>query len=347
MADSEKGLAPYLDRLRELPFVRDVSIADLPQKGDRHPSAILKIAAPRRLFTFALEVKRTFLDRALTNALIATQVARRKQDLPLFLIARYVPRSTGERLAEAGVNFVDRAGNVHLRLGDHYQASVLGRREPVVETISRRPGPALVQFYFLLLAEPEAVAWPVRSIADEAGIGKTAAATALQRLVSLRVLAADQKGHYRLVDRRRLLDDFLRGYTDVLRPHLEIGRFRSSQRESDAFLRHFAATTGKANANWAITGASAAYAIDRFFRTDDVPVFIEDFTPVMQRALRLLPDRQGPITLFRPFGRRWQWKAVEGTFVAHPLLIYAELLRSDEPRALEAAAQIRERFIAS
>jgi hypothetical protein len=66
---------------------------------------------------------------------------------------------------------------------------------------------------------------------------------------------------------------------------------------------------------------------------------------VMQRALRLVPDRQGPITLFRPFGRRWQWKAVESVLVAHPLLIYAELLQSDEPRALEAAEQIRERFL--
>jgi hypothetical protein len=334
-----------LDQLRELPFVREVSVVDPPAARRGRSSSGLKVVAPGRTYTFDLEVKRTFLDRALTNAVIAAQTARQEQDLPVFLIARYIPRSTGERLVAAGVNFVDRAGNVNLRLGEQFQASVLGRREPAIETTSHRTGPALVQLFFMSLAEPEAAAWPVRKIADEAGIGKTAAALGLQRLVSLGVLAADRTGHHRLVDRPRLLDDFLGGYAGVLRPHLEIGRFRSPVREPDAFLRGFAETAATANANWAAAGASAAYLLDRFFRTDDVTVFVENFTPVMQRALRLVPDRQGPIALFRSFGRRWQWKVVEGTMVADSLLIYAELLYSEEPRALEAADRIRERFL--
>src|SRR5690349_4224399 len=118
IARDQAGLGPYLDRLGELPFVRDVSIVDLPVTPDGDPSAMLKIVAPGRTFTFALTVKRTFLDRALTNAVIAAQTARRGEDPPVLLIARYIPRATGERLAEAGVNFVDRAGNIHLRLGE-------------------------------------------------------------------------------------------------------------------------------------------------------------------------------------------------------------------------------------
>jgi hypothetical protein len=263
------------------------------------------------------------------------------------LVARYIPRPTGERLADAGVNFVDRLGNMHLALGKDHHVLRLGRREPAVEATGRRPGPALVQLYFVLLAEPDAPAWPVRRLADEAGIGKTAAATGLQRLVRLGVLVEDRKQGYRVADRTRLVDAFLQGYVNVLRPHLEIGRFRAAERDQDAFLHQFAGTAGKMHAQWAVTGAPAAYALDRFYRGDDVPLLVDGFTPALQRTLRLVPDREGPITLLRSFGQRWGWKTIDDIPVAHPWLVYAELLHRGEPLALEAADHVREKFLAS
>jgi len=340
------AMAPYLERLRDLPFVRAVALAT-PQGQDQvHPEAVLKLRTPRRTFRFALDLRRTYLDRALTNAVMAQHGALlRRHGLPLLLMARYIPRLTGERLAEAGVNFVDRPGNIHLRLGDDHHVLLLGRREPTIETTARRPGPALIQLHFVLLAEPAAGAWPVRRLAVEAGIGKTAAAAGLQRLRRLGVLTQDRTRAYRLVDRPRLTDDFVRGYADVLRPHLQIGRFQAPPQDQKAFLDRFAETAGQMRAKWAVTGAPAAYLLDRFYREADVPAFVEGYTQTLQRALRLVPDRQGPITLFRPFGRCWVGQLIAGVPVAHPWLVYAELLHRGEPRALEAAEHIRERFL--
>lgn len=342
------ALTAYLDRLRELPFVRDVAVTASPPQKTVRPDAVVKVRTPRRTFGFALEIKRTFLDRALTNAIIAEHGALlRKLGLPLLLMARYIPRPTGERLAEAGVNFVDVPGNIHLRLGQDHHVLVLGRREVAAETTARRPAPALIQLFFLLLAEPSAAGWPVRRLADEAGIGKTAAATGVQRLAHAGVLAPGREGTYRIADPRRLTDDFLRGYADVLRPHLEVGRYRGPEREPEKFLEQLADTANNMQVKWALTGTPAAYALDRFYRGDDVPVFIEGFTPRLQRVLRLVADRAGRITVLRPFGRRWAWEAATDVPVVHPWLVYAELLHLGEPRALEAAEHIRERFLAT
>jgi hypothetical protein len=98
---------------------------------------------------------------------------------------------------------------------------------------------------------------------------------------------------------------------------------------------------------WAVTGAPAAYALDRFYRGDSVPLLVGGFTPALQRALRLVPDREGPIALIRPFGQRWGWKTIDDVPVAHPWLVYAELLHSGEPRALEAADHVRAKFLAA
>lgn len=336
-------LAPYLDHLRSLPFVREVEVRPA-DAGDRAGGDELALRTARRTVLFDVRVKQTFLDHALTNVLMAEHQAAHERR-PMLLFARYVPQQTGERLADAGVNFVDRLGNMHLALGNDHHVLRLGRREPKPAVTARRPGPALVQLYFVLLTEPAAATWPVRRIADEAGIGKTAAATGLQRLVHLGVLAEDHDQRYRLVDRTRLIDAFLQGYTNVLRPYLEVGRFRAAERDQEAFLAQLASTASEMHMTWAVTGAPAAYTLDRFYRGDEVPLFVHGFTPAVQRALRLLPDRDGPITLLEAFGRRWAWKTLGERPLAHPWLVYAELLYRDEPRSLEAAEHIRVQFL--
>ncbi len=338
---NERDLAPYVDHLRELPFVRDVQLTAGPPH--RQPDALMKLRTPRRTFTLALEVKRTFLDRALTNAIIAGHLGLiENRDVPRLLAARYIPRPTGERLAEAGVNFVDRLGNIHLKLGDEYHVLVLGRREPAPEAAARRLGPALIQLFFVLLAEPTAAEWPVRKLANAAGIGKTAAATGRQRLIRTGVLARGRHATYRVIDRTRLADDFLTGYAQVLRPHLVVGRFRAPQREPEPFLKNVAVTAQQMAVNWAVTGGPAAHALDRFYQGGDVPLLVAPFTPALQRALRLINDREGPVTVLRGFGQHWAWRAVGDIIVAHPWLIYAELLHDGRPRALEAAALFRD-----
>jgi hypothetical protein len=344
--EGPRDLDPYLDRLRDLPFVRHVQLAMPPVRGPARSEALVKLRTRRRTFTLVVRTKRTYLDRTLANALIAEHAAlARTERLPLLLLARYIPRPTGERLANAGVNFVDRVGNIHLALGDEHQVLLLGRREPRVEPTARRPGPALVQLYFVLLADAAAAAWPVRTLAKAAGVGKTAAATGLQRLVRLGVLARTQNRAYRVVDRAQLVDDFIRGYEQVLRAHLVVGRFRAPDLNPDRFLDHVASAATQVQANWAVTGGQAAHALDRFYRGEDLPLFIEPFTQALQRTLRLVPDRQGPVTLFRPFGERWAWRIVNNTPVAHPWLVYAELLYHGEPRALEVAEHVREEHL--
>jgi hypothetical protein len=63
------------------------------------------------------------------------------------------------------------------------------------------------------------------------------------------------------------------------------------------------------------------------------------------RELRLVPDREGPIVLLRAFSRSCAWRQVGDIWVAHPWLVYAELLHHGEPRALEAADLLREEYL--
>lgn len=342
----EGNLGRYLEPIRALPFVTALDWTVAPRgTGDREIDAEIKITTPRRKFKLVAEFKRTYMDRATLNALIAQQAhVRQKLKLPLLLIARYIPTLMGERLAEAGINFVDGVGNLHVNLGGDYYVFAVGRKEIKPKVAERRTTAAMVQAAFAFLTDANAVHWPVRKLAEVAGIGKTAAAEARQRLTETGVLHATRTG-LQIADRKALEEDFLGGYERVLRPELLMGRFRPLERDPNTLVAKFEQWAGQNEVPWAVTGAPAAFRLQRLYRGEEVPVFIRTVPDRLTRDLKLLPDKNGTVTLLREFGTLFPWRVEGGVPIAHPWLIYAELLHEGGARALEAATEIREKFL--
>ena len=336
-----ENLEPYIQKLKTVPYVKRVRLEN---NNTMLPDAVLRVRTPAGDFALAVELKRSYLDRAVTNALIAS--AGRWPELPLMVFARYITRPVGERLAAAGINFADQAGNLHLRLGDN-QTLLLGKKENRPVSEGKRTGPAAVQVYCTFLAAPEAIQWPTRRVADLSGAGKTAAAEARQRLISEEILQPLRSGKYSLADHKALEEYFIRGYEHILRPHISLGRYRSAEREPEEFVELAAAVAAKNNLKWALTGAAGAYELERFYRGEETQLFIgvAAIRDELQRDLKLLPDKRGPVTLFKFFGDVVLYPGAQRRPVAHPWLIFAELLYQGEPRALEAAEEIREKFL--
>jgi hypothetical protein len=160
-----------------------------------------------------------------------------------------------------------------------------------------------------------------------------------ERLLGVRI------GTYHVVDRPRLAEQFVDAYARLLRPHLMIGSFRAPEREPERLLEQIDRVVKGIEPVWAVTGGPAAYALQRFYRDDQVPLLIPRLTPEGQRELRLVPDREGPVVLLRAFGTRCAWRRLGDLGVAHPWLVYAELVHRGEPRALEAADLVREEYL--
>lgn len=254
-----ESLDPYLVQLKRVPYVKRVRIERETPPAD----SVLRIRTPAGNFAMTLELRRSYLDRAATNALLA--LAARRPRLKLMIFARYISRPIGEQLAAARVNFVDRAGNLHLRLGDN-QTLLLGKPEGRPRPEAKRTGPAAIQVYATFLAVPEAIQWSTRQVAEASGSGKSAVADARHRLTAEGVLQPLKSGGYALADRKSLEEYFLRGYEQVLRPHLTLGRYRSAERDGDAFVERVAAMAARRGMKWALTGAAGAYELERFYR---------------------------------------------------------------------------------
>ena len=85
--------------------------------------------------------------------------------------------------------------------------------------------------------------------------------------------------------------------------------------------------------------------MQHFYQGTEAPIFLTEWNSEIQKCLRLLPDRNGPVTVLRAFGEPVFWRTIGALTVAHPWLIYAELMHSEDPRAHEAAEELRREFL--
>ncbi|HLJ85838.1 MAG TPA: type IV toxin-antitoxin system AbiEi family antitoxin [Candidatus Angelobacter sp.] len=342
MAIREQTLKTYLNKISLLEFIRR---HDLSQRSRGDGNSFLELWTPRGQFTFLIEQKSSYLDQSSLNAFIsqAKQLARVYRR-PLLLFTRYVPVPSAERLISAGINFVDQVGNMHLALGDSYVRTVIGRKEKHVQRESPALTLAMAQLLFAFAIYPDAGTWTVRQLADVSGVSKSRVATIKQQLI-VQGLLGHFRGNVQITDAQRLEDELLRGYGSVLRPKLLIGRFRASQSDREKLAKNIDDVAHDLSIRWSLTGSAAAYELQHFYQGPDIPVFIESFSEQFSRALRIIPEAAGPLVLLRSIGKLAQWKELGKKPLAHPWLIYSELMESSDPRAHEAGQEIKREFL--
>jgi hypothetical protein len=336
-----------LDALRALPFVQELHFSEQADPKDEGLDGVLTLRTPKKTHSFFVQQKRSYLDTSLLHALIAQAKAHTaKHQKPIFLFARYIPTPSAERLMESGINFIDQIGNLHVNLGRDYERTIIGKKQRTPKERTRPLTSATVWLLFTLAAYQDAPNWSVRQLAEAAGLSKSNIATLRQQLLDRGVLRRHEK-RIALADPKKLEDELLQGYELALRPKLFIGRFRTPDHDPDMVLAKTREALVELSVRWSLTGGPAADALQHFYRGLELPIFLEMLSDSLRRRMRLIPDKAGPLIFLRPFGQLPFWKEVQGFPLAHPWLIYAELMNSPEARAHEAAQEIRGQYLLS
>jgi hypothetical protein len=271
--------------------------------------------------------------------------AQAQKGTPLLLFARYVPREAAEKLMQAGINFVDAAGNIHVKLGNRYERTLIGRKEAAKLKEHRTATPGKLQALFTLAAHTESADWTVRQFAAAAGTSKSSAAEARKQFLEEGSLVSTDQGYQMREEQPPLREQLLRGWEQTLRPRLSINRYRLPASSPDKAIEHLRRELEGTSVKWSLTGGPASYRLNRFYQGLDIPLFFEHFTPELAKKLKLLPDREGPVLVLKSFGDLPFWNTVESVQVAHPWLIYCELMHSRDPRAHEAGEELRTEYL--
>lgn len=335
----EEHVRPYVEHLERLPFVREVAVVAAPGTLDRGVDGHVRLTTPTRTFTLPFELKRTHLTREL-----AGRMAHLAKEHPgLLVMAPAIGRDLADAFARDRINFVDLAGNCFVQLDERYVARIQGQRavtRPPEEKVLRAPA---YRVLFALVADPALVGATARALAEAAGgVSPQTANDVRAKLVAGGVVLKAQGGMRWAPGRRKeALDIFLIGFP-ALMPNFLIGRFRAKQRTPEALEADLAprlAVLGE----WRWGGGAAAQRLTGLYRGDRTIVYLREPDAEAIRALPLIADPAGELTLTRAPGPL----AFEGRTpdTVHPLLVYADLMAEGHDRAREAAAEIYERFI--
>lgn len=303
--------------------------------ADTAPDTILHVGIPEgKMWQFPVEIKKGVLQR--TNiGLIARKLDRFHE--PGILVAGYVPPKLADELKELNIQFVDTAGNAFLHVAPLYifikgnKLAEIQRPEP----LGRAFRPAGLRVIFALLCEPKLEGMPLREIAKIAKVALGTVNIVMKDLAKQGYLLEMGQMGRRLTRKKDLLERWLTAYPEQLRHKQVVGRYRIADNDkpmTDIQVgEHY----------WG--GEVAAAQITGYLKPQTATIYVTAPPGNFILKNRMQKDPHGNIEILETFWDHQRFNTNDD--MVPPLLVYADLLATADPRNLETAKIIYEQTI--
>ncbi len=306
--------------------------AQPPGLAERH-DALVEIEDGPRQFLFTAEVKAA--DRVAALGHVRTRLKNAPH--PGLLVTRHVTTELAEHCRRLELNFLDTAGNVYLH-ADGLLILVTGRRPEALDrkTTFRAFNPAGLKLIFTLLCRPELLDAPYREIQKQARVALGTINWLFDDLAG-RGYVVNVGGRRRLTNARKLAEQWVENYPLKLRPNLNPRRFLAADPDwwQDLDL------TGL-DMQWG--GEIAADRLTGNLRPEHFTIYARGAIDQLLLRKRLRADTQGNVEILERF---WTFDdTAVPPDVVPPLLVYADLMATMDPRNHEVAQLLHERQIA-
>lgn len=293
------------------------------------------------LYRYRVGIKR--IDRFAAIGQIKNQLDSFQQP-GLFVAPRITPEAA-DKCRELNVQFLDTNGNTFLKAPGLF-VFVKGQRPRTNEEIAiavnetPRGGTATaLRVIFALLSQPKLVNAPYREINQAAGVALGNVGAVFNDLNERGYTTGGQKkGERRILERKRLIDEWVTHYPIKLRPKLNRQRFHAADpnwwRHAD--ITQYGAQWGGEVAADTLTGQLRPNSVTIYMRPEGLRANLTKM--VVEHKLRAASD--GEIEVLESF---WDLPldAVMSNIVP-PVLVYADLLATLDPRNFEVGRMIYE-----
>lgn len=300
---------------------------------------------------YVVEVKRTVTAAGLEHVLQQLERYAQGTKAKPLLLSNYISSNLAERLIRAGVNFADAAGNVYLNWPGKLHIQIQGRKpKQIAEAKSERlTQPSGLRVLYALLTQPPENWGAYRNVARASGVALGSIAVVMRELKAKGYLVQEGRDEWRLTQKRKLLDLWVEGYGARLRPNLLVGRYQPGEANLAQTLRVLGSELEDKKISWALTGGFAADILTRHFRGEQLSFFAQEWPVDLTRRLKWLPSDRGAVTVLRKFSPLVAFNLEAPHFqpVAHPLLVYAELIFQGRERELETAKMVYDKYLSS
>jgi len=267
----------------------------------------------------------------------------------LLLVAPRITAETADKCCELNLQFIDTNGNAYLRQPGLFvlvkgQRAIKGEGLQLDDREAKRAGNATnLRMVFALLCYPELLNAPYRDITYIAGIALGAVGWVFFDLNARGfTIGGTGKGDRILVERQKIIQEWVTNYPIKLRPKLNPRKFRAPNPDwwKTIDVTQYGAQWGAEVAAEKLTGYLRPQTCTLYFQIAEIQKNMTRM--VVENKLRA--DPQGDIEFIEAF---WHFIDEPLTETVPPILVYADLLATHDPRNFEAAKIIYDRYIAN
>lgn len=308
--------------------------------------AQIELEANGQQYAYLVALKR--VDRFAHLQDLKTCAARNAENL--LLVAPRITTEIAEKCREIDLQFIDTAGNAYLHQTG-LMVLVKGERIKENEKLQWLGGDAKgkgtatnLRMIFALLCKPELLNAPYRIIKDTAGIALGAVGWVFHDMDERGLtLGGKNKGGRLLVQREKLVQEWITNFPIKLRPKLNPRKFAAPTKDWWKTV-----DIAKYNAQWG--GEVAAEKLTDYLRPETVTIYFhaaEGKKNLMRFVAdnKLRADPKGDIEILEAFWNFNDEKTMPET--VPPLLVYADLEATLDPRNQETAKLIYDEHIAN
>lgn len=294
--------------------------------------AIVQVKTDAHTYHFGAEVKT--VDRFETPAII--KAGPKKHREPPLLVAPYITREIAQRCRDLDLPFIDTAGNAYLR-GPGLLVYVTGLPRPAefLQDRFRALNPAGLRVTFALLCRPNLIRANYRDIAATAGVALGTVGPVVLDLETRGLIRLDTTKVRKLLDPVRMLQEWVTHYPTTLRPKLNPRKFQADREQfQQAGIKLHGAYWG---------GEVAAEKLTHILKPAQFTIYTRGPIAKMVAAGRMRADQTGNVEVLDAF---WEFGAdADHPDLVPPILVYADLLATNDGRNAEAARVIYEQRI--
>jgi hypothetical protein len=261
---------------------------------------------------------------------------------PLLLTER-ISDDLAEALRNQGIEYLDAGGNMYLN-SPATHTIITGRRVPKDHNTEKSASLAAadLMLMYVLLRETKAIDLGYRELAQKSGISLGAVSNTFKTLLNTGYLERLKNKTYQIADYSKLLNRWDLGYAEALRPKLFIGAFTfagSRSTEERIEKMQYLAEQGEC----LIGGELGAALMTNYLRPQQFVLHVGENYRALVTKLLLRPATNGEVVFLKSFGTD---NAVPNQpWIAHPLLICAELLTQNDGRLQETANSLLDKYI--
>lgn len=275
------------------------------------------------------EVRHTQLERIKTQA---------SKNVNFLLLAQNIFPKAKEILRKEKIAYLDVAGNFYFHNESHYifiegnKTTALEKEKP-----NRAFTPTGLKIIFLLLTEKDAINMSYREIAHRTNVALGNIPLVINGLQEAGYLISKNRRKHILTRKRQLLNRWITGYGETLRPKLELGKYRFLEKNKS--WEEYQLTPGDV---WG--GETGANLITNYIEPEIKTLYTKLSKIELIKKMKLVPESNGDIEILQHF---WQDADDLDLNLAPPVLIYADLILSQDPRNAEVAELIFNKYLKS